>query len=59
MTASALVTTDLVPAGIKAGTAHMAFPIYEKVPPGCVPWPVMGDPMPRTSPNVLRDGASR
>ncbi|MCH7778508.1 MAG: hypothetical protein IH878_18545 [Gemmatimonadetes bacterium] len=43
MTGSALATTDLVPAGIKAGTAHMAFPIYEKVPRGCVPWPVMGD----------------
>ncbi len=43
MTGSALTTTDLVPAGIKAGTAHMAFPIYERVPPGCVPWPVVGD----------------
>ncbi len=43
MTGSALTTTGLVPAGIKAGTAHMAFPIYQKVPPGCVPWPVMGD----------------
>ncbi len=43
MTSTALTTIELVPAGIKAGTAHMAFPIYERIPPGCVPWPVMGD----------------
>ena len=43
MTGTALTTTEPVPAGIKAGTAHMAFPIYERVPPGCVPWLVMGD----------------
>ncbi len=43
MTGRALTTIDLVPADIKAGTAHMAFPIYETIPPGCVPWPVMGD----------------
>ncbi len=38
MTGTALTTIELVPAGIKAGTAHMAFPIYETVPPGCVTW---------------------
>ncbi len=43
MTGTALTTVELVPAGIKAGTAHMAFPIYERIPRGCVSWPVMGD----------------
>ncbi len=43
MTGTSLTTIEPVPAGIKAGTAHMAFPIYERIPRGCVPWPVMGD----------------
>ena len=40
MTGSALTTIDVVPAGIKAGTAHMAFPVYDMLPPGCCPWPI-------------------
>ena len=43
MTGTALTTIEPVPAGVKAGTVHLAFPIYERIPRGCVTWPVVGD----------------
>ena len=27
---------------VKEGTAHRAFPVYQRLPEGCVPWPVVG-----------------
>jgi hypothetical protein len=38
-----MTSTDVVPLGIKSGTEHLAFPIYEAIPEGCIPWPVRDD----------------
>ena len=40
MTNTDLIPLDAVQADIRPGTAHLAFPIYEALPPYCVPWPV-------------------
>ena len=40
MTGTDLIPLDAVQAGIRPGTEHLAFPIHEAIPPGCVPWPV-------------------
>ena len=40
MTGTDLIPLDAIQTGIRPGTEHLAFPIHEAIPPGCVPWPV-------------------